>query len=379
MPVPFYDHVKLYRRRQDDIDAAIRRVLLSGRPDWGEEVPAFEDAFARWLGADQVVTVNSGTAALRVALKALGVGPGHEVITVPNSDIATTSAIHSVGAKAVFVDVDVTTLTMDVAALVRAITPSTRAILPVDLFGHPAELPAIVAVAREHGLAVIEDACLALGAAIGKRRIGHFSDVTCFSFAPTKHLGSLGSGGACVTADANLAERMRMIAAYGQSRSRHMKLAGTSPPLHHVTEGLNERLDELQAAVLRVKLSDLDENLATRSAQATHYATLFADAPVHLPQTKADVRHAWRNYVIHLEDRDALRTALAERGIGSALSYAPAMHLQPVYASMGLGRGSFPVAEHSTDRLLGLPIGPHLELEQITEVAGTVREVLQRA
>jgi dTDP-4-amino-4,6-dideoxygalactose transaminase len=172
---------------------------------------------------------------------------------------------------------------------------------------------------------------------------------------------------------------MRMIAAYGQSRSRHMQLAGTSLPLHHVTEGLNERLDELQAAVLRVKLSDLDENLATRSAQAMHYATLLADAPVHLPQTKAAVRHAWRNYVIHVEDRDALRTALAERGIGSALSYAPAMHLQPVYASMGLGRGSFPVAEHSTDRLLGLPIGPHLELEQIAEVAEAVREVLQRA
>jgi dTDP-4-amino-4,6-dideoxygalactose transaminase len=158
-----------------------------------------------------------------------------------------------------------------------------------------------------------------------------------------------------------------------------MQLAGTSPPLHHVTEGLNERLDELQAAVLRVKLSDLDENLATRSAQAAHYAALLADAPVDLPRTKADARHAWRNYVVHVEDRDALRRALAERGIGSALSYAPAMHLQPVYALMGLARGSFPVAERSTDRLLGLPIGPHLELDQITEVADAVRVALRHA
>jgi dTDP-4-amino-4,6-dideoxygalactose transaminase len=379
MPVPFYDHAKLYRSRQTELDAAIRRVLLSGRPDWGEEVPAFEGAFAEWLGVAHVVSVNSGTAALRVALKALGIGPGDEVVTVPNSDIATTSAIHSVGARAVFVDVDETTLTMDVAALQRALTPSTKAILPVDLFGHPADLPKILEIARAHGVFVVEDACLALGGAIDERRIGHFSDITCFSFAPTKHLGSLGSGGACVTADEALAERMQMIAAYGQSRSRHMQLAGTSLPLHHVTEGLNERLDEVQAAILRVKLPDLAESLATRAAQAAHYAEHLADLPIDLPQTRRRFRHAWRNYVIHTDDRNGLRAGLAERGIGTALSYAPAMHLQPVYAAMGHGPGSFPVAERSTDRLLGLPIGPHLAVDQIAEVAGAIRAVLGRA
>ena len=268
MTVPFYNHALLYARRRDDIDGAIRRVLESGRLDWGPEVPAFEAEFAAWVGAPFAVTTNSGTAALKVALLALGIGEGDEVITVANTDIASTSAVRLVGAKPVWVDVDPLSLTMDLDAMRAAAGPRTRAILPVDLFGHPAALPEIMAFARERGLVVIEDACLALGAEIDGIRIGRLADVTCFSFAPTKHLGSLGSGGACVTADAALAQRMQMIAAYGQSRSRHMQGGAAMQPLFHETEGLNERMDEIQAAVLRVKLADVDASLATRRQQA---------------------------------------------------------------------------------------------------------------
>ncbi len=374
MAVPYYDHALLYRRRKAVIDAAIFRVLESGRLDWGPEVPAFEAEFAAWLGAPHAVTVNSGTAALKVALLALGVGRGDEVITVANTDIASTSAVRLVGATPVWVDVDPVSLTMDLDAMAAALTPRTRAILPVDLFGHPAAMPEIVAFARRHGLAVIEDACLALGAAIDGTRIGTIADVTCFSFAPTKHLGSLGSGGACVTGDATLAERMQKIAAYGQSRARHMAGAAQTM-LHHETEGLNERMDEIQAAVLRVKLADVPASLAARRRQATAYAQALAGAPVDCPTPTARVDHAFRNYVVHLDDRDRVRRDLAARGIPTAVSYAPPLHLHPAFEDLGYRRGSLPVSERSGDRLMGLPIGPHLEDAHVAEVAEGIRAV----
>src|SRR5215208_2668080 len=259
MAVPFYDHAKLYRQRKAEIDVAIHRVLASGRLDWGDEVPAFEEEFAHWNGATHAVTVGSGTAALKIALLALGIGPGDEVVTVPNTDIASSSALRLAGADVVWVDVEPVSRTMDVAAFEAAITPRTRAVLPVDLYGHPAKLKGIVAVARKHDLAVVEDACIALGATSDGRKVGTLADVTCFSFAPTKHLGAFGSGGACLTEDAALAERLRLISGYGQARSRHRSINGdaVSAGLHHETDGTNERLDELQAAVLRVKLKDL--------------------------------------------------------------------------------------------------------------------------
>ncbi|MCA3593632.1 MAG: DegT/DnrJ/EryC1/StrS family aminotransferase [Methylobacterium sp.] len=368
MAVPFYDHRKLYTRRKTEIDQAIFRVIESGCLDWGDEVPAFEAEFANWVGAAHAVTTNSGTAALQIALLALGIGRGDEVITVTNTDIGTISAIHCTGAESVFVDVDPATLCMDVAAVRAAIGPRTRAILPVDMFGQPAALLELGDLARSKGLVMVEDACLALGAEIGGRRIGTFSDITCFSFAPTKHLGSYGSGGACVTADAALAERMRKITAYGQDRARHRQIGRSPPPLHHETEGLNARLDEIQAAILRVKLPDVEESLAVRHHQAARYAAALADL-VEVPSEVPGTRHAWRNYVVHLEERDRVREGLTARGIGSALSYAPPQHLQPVYAHKGFSRGAFPVSERSGDRLLGLPIGPHHDDAAINEVA----------
>jgi dTDP-3-amino-3,4,6-trideoxy-alpha-D-glucose transaminase len=376
MSVPFYDHAKLYARRKTEIDGAIARVLSSGRLDWGEEVPAFEAEFAAWVGAAHAVTVNSGTAAIKVALMALGVGVGDEVITVSNTDIASSSAIHHVGAKCVWVDVDPLTMTMDVAQAERAITPRTKAILPVDLYGHPADLRAICDLAKARGLVVVEDACLALGAAVDGRRIGTWADVTCFSFAPTKHLGSIGSGGACVTQSPDLAERMQMLSGYGQPRAWHRSIGKEGRPLNHLTEGLNERLDELQAAVLRAKLPDLDASLASRRAQAALYAEGFAGSAVTVPGVRPGVDHAWRNYVIRVEERDRVRERLTAAGIGTSMSYAPPMHLQPVYRGYGMGPGSLPVSEHAGDRLLNLPIGPHLEAGMVEEVVAAVRAAL---
>lgn len=377
MSVPFYDHARVYADNRGPIDAAMARVLESGRLDWGPEVPAFEAELADWLGARHVVTVGSGTTALLAALLALGIGPGDEVITVPNTDIACSSAIRLAGATVVWVDVDPGTRCMDPEAAEAAITPRTRALMPVDLYGHPADLPALRAIADRHGLKIVEDACLALGAMIGGRRIGTLSDVTCFSFAPTKHLGAFGSAGACATEDAGLAGRIQQVSAYGQSRARHMQtFGGGGAMLHHETDGLNARMDELQAAVLRAKLPSLDASLAQRRAQAAQYTAGLADTEVDLPGEYGDVSHAWRNYVIELDDRDALRAALADRGIGTNAPYAPPMHLQPVYADLGYRPGRFPVAERSCARLLGLPLGPHLDTDEIDEVIAAVRDVL---
>jgi dTDP-4-amino-4,6-dideoxygalactose transaminase len=219
--VPLYDHAALYAAAKPRIDAAISRVVTSRNLDWGEEVPAFEAAFAAWLGASHALGFGSGTGALKAALKALGIGPGDEVITVTNTNIAGSSAIHFVGADIVWVDIDPTTRNVDVALAEAAITPRTRAILPVDMYGHPADLHALRWLADRHSFFIVEDACLALGAEIGNRKIGIIADVTCFSFAPTKHLGAFGSAGACRPEDSTLAEKLRMVSAYGQSRGRH--------------------------------------------------------------------------------------------------------------------------------------------------------------
>jgi dTDP-4-amino-4,6-dideoxygalactose transaminase len=378
--VPLYDHAKLYASEKPQIDAAIARVLTSGALDWGDEVPAFEAELAAWLGAAHVVGVGSGTAALKSALLALGIGPGDEVITVPNNDIAGSSAIRFVGATPVWVDIDPATRNIDIIQTEAAITPRTRAILPVDMYGHPADLVALRALADQHGLHIIEDACLALGAEISGQKIGTFADVTCFSFAPTKNLGAFGSAGACVTEDARVAERLRMVSAYGQARDRHTAtFAGGNAGLRHQTDGLNERMDEIQAAILRVKLPGLDATLAQRREQAARYQVLLSGSGIDLPVELGPVRHAWRNYVVELDDRDAIRAHLTDQGIGTNMPYAPPMHLQPVYAELGYGAGRFPHAERSAERLMGLPIGPHLGIAEIDTVAHAVRLALGAA
>lgn len=379
MALSFYNHQRLYQRDQHAIDAAIARVIASGRFDWGEEVPAFEAEFAAWNGASHAVAVASGTAALKVALMALGIGPGDEVITVANTDIGSSSSIHHTGATPIWVDIEPKSRTMDVNALIAAITPRTRAILPVDLYGHPADMKAIMAVAERHGLVVVEDACLALGATIDGVKLGTRAHVTCFSFAPSKHLGSFGSGGAALTEDAAIAERMRKISAYGQERSRHYAMHGAGMRgLHHETHGLNERLAEMQAAILRAKLPHLAGTLAERRLQSARYAEGLANLDIDLPQTRPGNEHAWRNYVIEADNRLGLAQTLSEKGIPTNLTYAPPLHLQPVFADRHISPGSLPATEHSCNRLLGLPIGPQLTMEEIEQVIAAIQDTLAR-
>jgi dTDP-3-amino-3,4,6-trideoxy-alpha-D-glucose transaminase len=375
MSVPMYDHVKLYRANKAEYDAAAARVMASGRYDWGSEVPAFEAEFVAYIHARHAVGVGSGSAALRAALRALSIGAGDEVVTVANTDLGGSGAISNVGATVVWVDIDPVTRCIDPSAAAAAITGRTRAILAVDMYGHPADIPALRAITTRHGLALVQDACLSLGAEIAGTRIGSLADVSCFSFSPGKHLGAFGSGGACATEDPVLAERIRRLSADGQDRSRHYAQARPLG-LHHETDGENSRLHEIQAAILRVKLPTLDAGLVARRAQAARYAEALAGLPLTLPQEREGCLHAWRNYVIEVGDRATLAARLFEAGIATNALYAPPMHLQPLYAHLDVGRSRLPVTEQFCERLLGLPIGPHLTLDDIDEVAAAVRAAL---
>lgn len=372
MPIPFYDHASQNRELRPELDAAVARVLASGRLDWGPEVPAFEAAFAKWLGVARAVGTNSGTAALKVALLGLGIGRGDEVITVPNSDIGSTAAIHHAGATAVWVDVEPDTGNIDPVEVEAAVTPRTAALLPVDLYGHPADMPALRAIAKRRGLAIVEDACLSLGASIDGRGVGRWADVTCFSFAPSKHLGAYGSGGAAVTDDAALARRMERFAGYGQDRERHYRGGLAPPPLDHWCEGLNERLDELQAALLRVKLPHLQGIVDGYVERAAAYSEALAGTPVRTPVVRLGHVHTFRNYVVHVAERDRVRARLAEEEIATGLHYAPPLHRQPVYRETAAARRPFPVADRLGETLLSLPIGAHLDHYDCRRVANAL-------
>ena len=376
MRVPLYDHALLYRRLQPELDAAVGRVLASGRIDWGPETPAFEQAFAAWLGVSHVVGTNSGTAAIKAALLALDIGPGAEVITVPNTDISTTAAIRFVGARPVWVDVEPDTCNMDPNLAEAAISAKTKVILPVDLYGHPADLPALRDICDRHGLSLVEDACLALGAAIGGRRVGQWADITCFSFAPSKHLGAYGSAGAAATDDAALMQRLQSIVASGQGRDRHYQGALAGRELRHENEGLNERLDEIQAALLQVKLPYLRARIDYYIACARTYSRVLSDSDIRLPMVRPGCTHTFRNYVVHVSDRQRIQAALAEQEIATAVPYAPPLHLQPAYRELGYGRGSFSVAERLGDSLLSLPIGSHIEQGDCEYVAACLLAAL---
>jgi dTDP-3-amino-3,4,6-trideoxy-alpha-D-glucose transaminase len=370
--IPVYDRRKLYLDDKDAIDAAVARVLASGRYDWGDEVPAFEAELAAWLGAGHFVATGSGTAALKAALRALRIGPGDEVITVANTDMANSTAIHSVGATVVWVDIDPLTRCMDPGACASAITPRTAAILPVDLYGHPCDIRALRRLADRHGLTLIEDACLALGAEIEGQLVGRLADITCFSFSSGKHLGAMGNAGGCATEDAGLAQRLRLVSGDGQDRARH-RLQPRPLDLRHEEESHNDRMDEIQAAVLRARLPSLHRTLAQRRAQAARYSDALAGL-VQVPAEQPGMRHAWRNYVIETEDREALARHLAAQGIQCNALYNPPMHLQPVYARLGVTRGRLPGTEASADRLLGLPVGPHLGMAEIETVIAAIRQ-----
>ncbi len=367
-----YDPAALYRSQKPEFDAAILRVLESGKVDWGPETPAFEEEFAAFLGARHVIGTGSGSAALRAALRAMGIGPGDEVVTVANTDLAGSAAISMVGARIKWVDIEPVSRCIDPAAVESAIGPATRAILAVDMYGHPADMPRLRRIAGAHGLALIQDACLSLGAAISGQPVGTLADATCFSFSAGKHLGSFGAGGACATQDPGLADRIRRYASDGQDRERHYA-ASRPPALEHATNGENARLHELQSAMLRVKLPRLAGSLERRRELADYYLEGLRDLPLGLPAIRPGCRHAWRNFTVECEDRAGLAAALAAGGIASNTLYSPPMHLQPAYAHLGCRAGDLPETERSCARVLSLPIGPHLDAAMAGEVVTAVR------
>ncbi len=357
--IPFNDLLSPNAELQTEIDAAALRVLHSGWYILGTEVSAFEAEFAAYHGVDHAVGVASGTDAIELALRAAGIGAGDEVITVAHTAVPTVCAVERAGAIPVLVDVEPDTYTMDAAAARAAITPRTRAILPVHLYGQPADMLALSVLAREQGLLLIEDCAQAHGARLNGQLVGTFGDLAAFSFYPTKNLGAVGDGGAVITNDAGYADKLRRLRNYGQVSRYQFE-----------TRGVNSRLDELQAAVLRVKLPHLDEQNAIRRELARRYDTALADqAAVITPHVRADAEPVYHLYVIRAQARDALMQRLGDQGVQTLIHYAVPVHLQAAYADLGCQRGDLPVTERICAEILSLPLHAGLRVEQVETVA----------
>ena len=366
--VPFLDLEAHTQSVWSEVQEALRPVLAEAQFVLGPAVARFERRFADYLGVRHCVGLNNGTSALHLALLACGVGPGDEVITTPATWISTSWAVSYVGARPVFVDVDPVTYTLDPALAARAITPRTRAILPVHLYGQAANIVALRTLADAHGLALIEDAAQAHGARVGGRRVGTFGKAGCFSFYPGKNLGAFGEGGAVCTDDDAVAERVRRLRDHAQD-GRH----------HHVEIGFNARMEGIQGAVLDAKLPHLDGWNAARAAHAWRYHRLLAGLPgAVLPQAPAVEAHVWHLYVLRVQgrDREGLRRAMAERGIATGVHYPTPVPFQPAYAHLGYRPGDFPVAEDMARHCLSLPMFPELTEEQIDHVAASLSDVL---
>jgi dTDP-4-amino-4,6-dideoxygalactose transaminase len=361
--IPFIALTRQYASIKDEVDAAIGRVLARGWFILGEEVAAFEEEFAAYVGARYAVGVGSGTEALHLALWACGLGQDAEVITVSHTAVATVAAIELAGARPVFVDIDPDSYTMDASQIEAAITPRTRAILPVHLYGQAADLAPLLDIARRHGLRLIEDCAQAHGTTYQGRRVGAFGDVGCFSFYPTKNLGAYGDGGLIVTNDSALAERARLLRQYGWRE-------------HYVSSrrGTNSRLDELQAAILRVKLRHLEAWNEQRRALAALYNQLLAGSGVTTPFEPAYSRHVYHLYVIQSERRADLQAHLQAHGVSALVHYPVPVHLQPAYADLGYTPGRLPATEHVASRILSLPLYPELTEDEVRTVCSLIAD-----
>lgn len=368
MTVPLVDLKAQYQTIKHEVLPAIERVLDGMSLYLGPEQLAFEREFAAYCDSLDSVSVSNGTDALALALRACEIGRGDEVITVANTFIATVEAISMVGAVPVFVDIEPDTYAMNWRDIEQAITPRTRAILPVHLFGHPVEMDPILEIARKHGLLVIEDASQAHGATYNRRPIGGIGDIGCFSLYCSKTLGAYGEAGICVTNNPDLAERMRVLRDHG-SRRRY----------EHEVMGVNARMDEIQAAILRVKLPYLDRWNAARREHAAAYTDRLRDVVASTPVTAPWAQHAFYVYVIETPDRDRVREALAERGIQAGIHYPIPLHLQPACKSYGYAQGSLPVTEAAAERILSLPMYAELTSDQIQQVCDALVEVLTPA
>ncbi|HUQ28736.1 MAG TPA: DegT/DnrJ/EryC1/StrS family aminotransferase [Usitatibacter sp.] len=362
MKVPFLSLTAIHREIASELDAAYRRVMDSGWYILGEEVEAFEEKFARFCGARHCVGVGNGLDALSLTLRAWGIGEGDEVIVPSNTYIATWLAASHVGARPVPVEPDPATYNIDPDRIESAITPRTRAILPVHLYGQAADMEPIREIGARRGVRILEDAAQAAGARHAGRRSGVLGDAAGFSFYPTKNLGAFGDAGAVVTDDAELAQRVRTLGNYG-SRAKYV----------NDVKGFNSRLDPLQAALLGPRLDVLDEWNQRRARIAKRYLAGLAGTPLVLPATCDGNEHTWHVFVVRSKRRDALQAALAQRGVGTMIHYPTPPHLQQAYADLGFGRGSFPISEAIHDEVLSLPMGPHMSDAEADYVIEQVR------
>ena len=362
--IPFLDLAAQYRELKSEMDAAVARVFASSQFILGKETAAFEEEFAAYCDVGYAIGVNSGTSALHLALLAAGIGPGDEVITVPFTFFATVAAIGYVGATTVFVDIDPETFNIDVRKIEAAITARTRAILLVHLYGQPAQMDAILEIARRHKLIVIEDAAQAHGAEYKGRRVGSLGDLACFSFYPTKNLGAAGEGGLVTTSNPEYARTLSLLRNWGEEHRYYA-----------VLRGYNYRMPALQAAILRAKLPHLDRWTKIRCELAAEYDRLLQDAGILRPVSLPDVRHVYCLYTIRDQERDALQRELELAGIATAVHYPHPIHLMPAYSDARYKAGDFPVAENCARTVLSLPLHAHMTREQVERVAEQVSKL----
>ncbi|MBD2434786.1 MULTISPECIES: DegT/DnrJ/EryC1/StrS family aminotransferase [Fischerella] len=361
--IPFVDLKAQYLSIKEEIDAAVLKVLQSTQFILGSEVAAFEQEFAQYCNADYSIALNTGTSALHLALLAAGIGAGDEVITTPFTFVATVAAIVYTGATPVFVDIDPVSYTIDVTKIEQAITAKTKAILPVHLYGQPADMNPIMEIAQRHGLTVIEDAAQAHRAEYKSQRVGSIGDIGCFSFYPGKNLGAYGEGGAVVTNNPEYARTIKMLRDWGQEQR-----------YHHVLKGYNYRMDGIQGAILRVKLRYLDAWTEARRVHAALYDQLLANSNVKTPTVMPYSYHVYHVYVVRSQERDALQQKLQEQGVQTGIHYPIPVHLQQAYADLGYKAGDFPCAELVANEVLSLPMCAELSSEQIKIVSAAVCE-----
>jgi len=364
MRIPLVDLKNQYQNIKEEVLSEISEALDSMQLFLGKNVQALESEFAGFCGTEFAIGVSSGTDALHIALRACGIGPGDEVITVSHTFIATVEAIILAGAKPVLVDINPETYNMDTSQLKKAITSKTKAIIPVFMYGHPADMDPIIGIARAHGLKIIEDACQAHGSEYKGRRAGSIGDVGCFSFYFTKNLGAYGEGGIITTSDPEIAQRCRMLRDHGQNEK-----------YRHAIIGMNGRLDELQAAVLRIKLPHLEDWIEKRRSLAQAYNEGLPDSIIK-PQEMPWAKHVYHLYVVRIPEREQLREWLESKGIGTGMHYPIPVHLQEAWRASGGEKLSLPVTESITKEILSLPIYPELTIEEVDIVCKHVREFI---
>lgn len=365
MTIPFLDLLAQYQSIKNEVIAAVENIFNSCAFIGGKEVEKFEASFAQYCNASHCVGVGNGTDALWLTLKAMNIGPGDEVIVPANTFIASAEAITAVGAVPVFVDHDINCYTMNTTEIEEKITSKTKAIIAVHLYGQPADMEPILSIAAKFGLKVIEDAAQAHGAVYKGKRVGSIGDAACFSFYPGKNLGAYGDGGAIVTNDQDLADKVRLL-------SQH----GSKVKYHHEIAGFNSRLDGIQAAVLNVKMKYIEQWTEARRKNASIYSNLLKDTSIVLPIERENCRHVYHLFVIRVKNRDTVQKKLLERGIQTSIHYPTPLHLTEAYKNLGIPEKAYPITEACANELLSLPMYAELSMDQIQEICDTLKEFI---